>query len=259
LSRLEQALGARLLERTTRRVRPTAAGLELAQRARPLFEALDDAGAAVRAQQNVPRGRVRVSAARAFAHVCLLPLLARLAGEHPGLQFEVVLDARQLDFIEDDIDLAVREGPMRDSSLTARRIGTADVVLCAAPAYLHQRRAPRRLAELAQHDVIALSATNASTDLARLRDRDGARLRLSPRFRVNDVIGLRALAEHGAGIAALPDYVAAAGLANGTLVRVLPKLVLTRIPIHAVFPSRRHLPRRVAVVLDALSTLRAPR
>lgn len=259
LSRLEHALGARLLERTTRRVRPTAAGLELAQRARPLFEALDDAGAAVRAQQDAPHGRVRISAARAFAHVCLLPLLARLAAEHPGLQFELLLDARRLDFIEDDIDLAVREGPMQDSSLIARRIGTADVVLCAAPAYLHQRRAPRRLADLTQHALIALPSGNPSTDLGRLRDRDGTRLRLTPRFRINDVIGLRALAEHGAGIAALPDYVAAAGLASGTLVRVLPKLVLTRIPIHAVLPSRRHLPRRVAVVLDALSTLYARR
>jgi DNA-binding transcriptional LysR family regulator len=115
------------------------------------------------------------------------------------------------------------------------------------------------LAELAQHDLIALPAANARADLARLRDRDGTRLRLTPRFRLNDVIGLRTLAEQGAGIAALPDYVAAAGLASGALVRVLPKLVLTRIPIHAVYPSRRHLPRRVAVVLDALRALRAPR
>ena len=132
-------------------------------------------------------------------------------------------------------------------------------MLCAAPAYLHQRRAPRRLADLVQHDLIALPAANASTDLSRLRDRDGTRLRLTPRFRINDVIGLCALAEHGAGIAALPEYVAAPGLASGALVRVLPKLVLGRIPIHAVFPSRRHLPRRVAVVLEALSTLHAPR
>ncbi|MDX2167144.1 MAG: LysR family transcriptional regulator [Deltaproteobacteria bacterium] len=256
LSRLEQALGVRLLERTTRRVRPTAAGLELAQRARPLFEALDDAGAAVRAQQAAPSGRVRITAARAFAHLCLLPLLARLAAEHAGLEFEVLLDARRLDFVEDDIDLAVREGPLQDSSLTARRLGTAEVVLCAAPAYLRARRTPRQLADLEQHDLLALPSTRASADLARLRDRDGSRLRLTPRFRVNDVLALRTLAEQGAGIAALPDYVAAPGLASGALARVLPKLVLARLPIHAVYPSRRHLPRRVAVVLDGLSALR---
>lgn len=254
LSRLEQALGARLLERTTRSVRPTAAGLELAQRARPLFEALDEAGAAVRAQQTAASGRVRITAARAFAHLCLLPLLARLAGEHRGLEFEVLLDARRLDFVEDDIDLAVREGALQDSSLTARRLGTAEVGLYAAPAYVRARRAPRRLVDLEQHDLLALPA--GATDLARLRHRDGLRLRLAPRFRLNDVLGLRALAEQGAGIAALPDYVAAPGLASGGLARVLPTLVLARLPIHAVYPSRRHLPRRVAVVLEGLSALR---
>jgi LysR family transcriptional regulator, regulator for bpeEF and oprC len=256
LSRLEHALGARLLERTTRRVRPTAAGLELAQRARPLFEALDDAGAAVRAEQREIRGRVRITASRAFAHVCLLPLLARLTAQHAGLTFDVLIDARRLDFIEDDIDLAIREGRLQDSSLTARRLWSAAVVLCAAPAYLRQHRAPRRLAELAQHDVLALPVNSPSTDLARLRDADGRRLQLVPRFRVNDVLGLRALAEQGAGIAALPDYVATAAFAAGTLIRVLPRLTLTRLPIHAVYPSRRHLPQRVAVVLEALSAER---
>jgi DNA-binding transcriptional LysR family regulator len=256
LSRLEQALGARLLERTTRRVRPTAAGLELAQRARPLFEALDDAGATVRAQQQALRGRVRITAARAIAHVCLLPLLGRLAAEHPELEFDVLLDARRLDFIEDDVDLAIREGPLRDSSLTARRLWNAEVMLCAAPAYLRTRRPPRRLADLTQHDVLALPATNPAADLARLRDEQGARLQLTPRFRVNDVLGLRSLAEQGAGIAALPDYVAAPALASGTLTRVLPRHVLTRLPVHVVYPSRRHLPRRVAVVLEALRDLR---
>ena len=255
LSRLEHALGARLLERTTRRVRPTAAGLELAQRARPLFEALDDAGAAVRAQQQALRGRVRITAARAFALACLLPLLARLAAEHPELEFDVLLDARRLDFIEDDVDLAIREGPLHDSSLTARRLRTADVMLCAAPAYLRGRHLPRRLADLAQHDLLALPAANPRSDLARLRDERGARLQLTPRFRVNDVLALRGLAEQGAGIAALPDYVAAPALASGALTRVLPRLVLARLPIHAVYPSRRHLPRRVAVVLEALRSL----
>lgn len=256
VARLEQALGARLLERTTRRVRPTPAGLELAERARPLFQALDEVGDVVRAQQTAPSGRVRITAARAFAHLCLLPLLARLARAQRELEFEVLLDARRLDFVEDDVDLAVREGALRDSSLTARRLGTAAVVLCAAPAYLGARGAPRRLADLERHALLALPASNAGTDLTRLRDRDGSRLRLTPRFRVNDVLALRALAEHGAGIAALPDYVAAPALASGALTRVLPTLVLARLPIHVVYPSRRHLPRRVAVVLEALREVR---
>jgi DNA-binding transcriptional LysR family regulator len=252
LSRLEGVLGARLLERTTRRVRPTAAGLELVQRARPLFEAFEEASAAVRALQTTIRGRVRISAARAFGHVCLLPLLSRLAAEHEGLAFDVLLDARRLDFIEDEIDLAIREGPLEDSSLIARRLGSVEVVLCAAPAYLRRRPPPRTLDDLGRHDLLAVPASGPTTDLSRLRGSSGERLGLEPRIRVNDLLALRALAEDGAGIAFLPDYVAGPALQRGTLARVLPRTSLMHVPMHAVYPSRRHLPRRVCLVLDAL-------
>lgn len=252
LARLEEALGARLLERTTRRVRPTAAGLALYQRAQPLLEALDEAGVAVRDLQTAVRGRVRLSASRAYGRVCVVPVIARLAAEHPELEIDLVLDARRLDFIEDDLDLAVREGPLPDSSLTARKIGNAAVGLYAAPAYLARRRPPRSLEELAQHDVLAVPASGPASDLRALRGRSGKRLGLVPRFRVNDLLALADLAERGAGIAILPDYAAAPALGRGALVPVLPRTTLTRLPLHAVYPNRRHLARRVQVVLDAL-------
>jgi DNA-binding transcriptional LysR family regulator len=252
LSRLEAALGARLLERTTRRVRPTAAGQALVQRTRPLFEAFDEAGAAVRDLQTDVRGRVRVSASRAWGRLRLMPIVARLALAHPHLEIDVVLDARRLDFVDDDVDLAVREGPLADASWTARRLGSFAVHLYASPAYGARRRFPRALEDLRHHDVLAVPPAGPASDLAALRGRAGRRLGLVPRIRVNDLIGLADLAESGAGIAVLPDYVAAPGVARGTLVRVLPRTTLARLPLHAVFPSRRHLPRRVQIVLDAL-------
>lgn len=252
VSRLETAFGARLLERTTRRVRATVAGLELTQRTRPLFEALDEAERAVRDQQSEIRGRVRISTSRGFAHACLLPVLSELAAAHPGLDFDVVLSARRLDFIEDEIDLAVREGPLDDSSLTARRLGTAEVLLCAAPAYLDRHGRPRSLDDLERHDLLVVPASGPASDIGRLRGRDGRRLRLAPRFRVNDLASLRDLAERGAGIAALPDYVARVAFDRGTLVRLLPRTVIARLPVHALYPSRRHVPPRVRVVLNAL-------
>jgi len=252
LSRLEDALGARLLERTTRSVRPTAAGLELVQRARPLFEAFDEATATVRDLQTEIAGRVRISASRAFGHACLLPILARLAAVHEKLEFDVLLSARRLDFIEDEIDLALREGPLEDSSLTARKLGSAAIVLCAASAYLERRGRPRSLDDLERHELLVVPPSGPASDIARLRGRNGRRLRLVPRFRVNDLIALRELAEAGAGIAALPDYVARPGLASGRLLRVLPRTTIARLPLHVVYPSRRHLPRRVQVVLEAL-------
>jgi DNA-binding transcriptional LysR family regulator len=252
LSRLESALGARLLERTTRRVRPTAAGLALVQRTRPLFEAFDEAGAAVRDLQTEVRGRVRISASRAYGRVRLVPLLARLVAEHPHLEVDVVLDARRLDFIEDDLDLAVREGSLPDSSLIARKLGEAPVGLFAAPAYLARRPAPRRLEDLTRHDLLALPRTLPANDVGAIRGRDGRRLGLVPRVRVNDLLALADLAESGAGIAALPAYVSAPLVARRTLVPVLPRTMLARIPISVVYPSARHLARRVRVVLAAL-------
>lgn len=252
ISRLEAALGARLLERTTRRIRATAAGHTLVQRARPLFEAFDEAGAAVRDLETDACGRVRVSASRAYGRIRLVPLIARLTATHPGLEVDLVLDARRLDFIEDDIDLAVREGPLADSSLVVRKLGEAAVQLYAAPAYLARHRRPRRLEDLRRHDLLALPPSGPTTDVAGLRGADGARLGLVPRVRVNDLLALVDLCERGAGIAVLPEYVAEPALDRRTLVRVLPATTLATIALHAVYPSRRHLPSRVRVVLDAL-------
>ena len=257
ISRLEAVLGARLLERTTRRVRPTAAGRALVQRTQPLFEAFDEAGAAVRELQTEVRGRVRLSASRAYGRVRLVPLVARLAAEHPHLDIDVVLDARRLDFIEDDLDLAVREGPLPDSSLMARKLGEVPVRLFAAPAYLERRPGPRTLEDLTRHDLLAVPPAGPASDVGALRGRDGRRLGLVPRVRVNDLLALADLAERGTGIAVLPEYVAAPAVARHTLVPVLPRTVLARIPVHVVYPSSRHLPRRVQVVLAALEKEKA--
>ncbi len=252
LSRLEQVLGARLLERSTRRVRPTAAGAALVQRVQPLFEAFDEAGATVRDLQTAVRGRVRISASRAFGRLVVMPVIARLTAVHPELELDVVLDARRLDFFEDDLDLAVREGPLADSSLTARKLGEGAVGLYAAPGYRSAHGVPRRLEDLRRYDLLAVPASGPASDLAALRDARGRKLGLAPRVRVNDLLAIADLAEQGAGIAVLPDYVAAPAVRRRRLVPVLPRLTLTRIPIHAVYPSRRHLARRVQVVLDAL-------
>ncbi len=162
--------------------------------------------------------------------------------------------SRRLDFIEDGIDLAIREGALADSSLTARKLGTISIELYASPAYLERCGRPRRLEDLQRHDLLAVPASGPATDLAELRGRKGRRLDLAPRFRINDLLALADLAEQGEGIAALPRYVAKPGVARETLIRVVPRATLARLPLHAVYPSRRHLPRRIEVVLDLLRT-----
>jgi DNA-binding transcriptional LysR family regulator len=253
ISRLEESLGVRLLERTTRQIRPTDAGLELSQRTRPLFEAFAEASAAIREHRHEIRGRVRISTSPALGRTRVLPVLAALAAEHQGLDFDIVLTGKKLDFFEDELDLAVREGALEDSSLAARRLSASRVMLCASPAYVKQRGRPRALENLADHDLLLVPAAESLRDLPELRALLRGRRRLEPRFRINDLFALKDLAEAGAGIAALPDYVAASCVAAGTLVHLLPRAKIAEIPIHALYPSRRHLPRRLSVVLDALS------
>jgi len=245
ITRLEEALGARLLVRTTRRVRPTPAGRELYQRARPLFEAFEQAASSVGSREREIAGLVRISASPAFGRARLLPALAELATVHPGLRFDVVLAANRLDFIEDELDLAVREGPLPDSSLTVRKLREARVILCAAPSYLARSGHPRRLSDLSRHAMLMLPNTAVPPGLRR-------RIPAEPRFQVNDLFSLRQLAEAGAGIAPLPDYAAEESVERGTLRCVLPRLIIARIPMSVVYPGRRLLSRRVQVVIEAL-------
>lgn len=248
LARLEELLGARLFERTTRKVRPTLAGLELCQHARPLFESFEDAARAVKELGLHVGGRLRVSAAPALGRAVLMPVLCALSKQHPDLRFEITLTGRLLHFVEDDIDLAIREGALADSSLVARLLFVARVGLYASSTYVKERGAPRSIADLARHDVVTLPRPQRGVGLHPAV----ARLALHPRFQVDDLASVMALAEAGAGIAPLPDYLARRALAAGSLVRVLKRTDIARIPVHAVYPSRRHLPRRVQVVIDAL-------
>jgi DNA-binding transcriptional LysR family regulator len=252
ISRLEESLGVRLLERTTRSVRATGAGRELYQRVRPLFEAFADAEAALRAQQGEIAGLVRVSAAPALGRACVLPVLSDLANVHPKLSFDVVLTGRRLDFFEDGIDLAIREGELSDSTLTAQRLGTSDVLLYAAPDYLRRRGRPRRLEELPRHDLLALPLAGAQASRLRTQHPALHGLKLNARFQVDDLLALQELAVSGMGIAALPDYLARAALTAGQLTEVLPRTLVMRIPLHVVYPSRRHLSQRLVTVIDAL-------
>lgn len=252
LARLEEALGVRLVERTTRRVRATDAGGALVHRVRPLFEALGEAEDEVRAQDEAPSGRVRVSATPAFGRACLVPCLADLAGQYPGIDFEVVLTGRRLDFVEDDLDLAVREGPLRDSALVARRLGHSAVWACAAPQYLARNRRPRRLEDLARHDLIVVPAAGPATDVSQLRGPGGKRLDLVPKFVVDDLVSVVDLAERGCGIALLPDYLAEPARIAGRLVRLLPRARITELPISLLYPERRYVARRIRLVRDAM-------
>jgi LysR family transcriptional regulator for bpeEF and oprC len=251
LSRLEAQLGARLMHRTTRKARPTDAGMALYHRCRHLFDALDEAEEAVRSLTAKLTGTLRVTATPAFGRMHLVPALAEFAGNHPDIDFELRLTGRQLDLVDEGVDVAIREGKLTDSGLIATKLGEFGIALCAAPSYLARKAAPQTTADLAHHDFLSIRSRTLEADLMPPA-LDGGRIELKSRFRVNDLYSLRELALAGCGIAALPAYMIGELVTEGRLVRVLEDVELPRIPVTALCPDRRYQPNRVRVLLSFL-------
>lgn len=250
---LEARLGTRLLERTTRHVRLTAAGEGFLRGCREALAALRDAESLALDATAVVRGPLRVSAPPAWSRAVLVPLLAELVRAHPELSFELLLVERYVDLVEEGVDVALRLGPLRASSLTARRIDGGRFVLCAAPSYLRRKAAPRSVADLARHDALVLTTSNERRRWP-FRER-GRAVAFEPRGRIaaNDVGLLREAAVAGQGVTVLPSYLVATDLREGRLVELLPRARLPRLDVFALLPSRRHVPRKARVFVDALA------
>ena len=253
LTRLENDLGIRLLERSTRKVRATSAGREMYKKTRELFEGLEEAVDFVVNAEATVSGRVRISSTPTYGRASLIEFLTKLCKEYPLLKFDLMLTEKNVDFFEDDVDIAIREGPLQDSSLRAREIGTSRVILCASPSYLAEHCPPSSIADLIHHQLLMIPKSGPGMHPSRWFDRAGFGGKISPRIIVNDLHAMRELAEAGVGIAGLPVYLIEEALEQGALVQVLADIAEIKIPINAVYPSKRHMPGRVRLVLDALS------
>ncbi|HEY4316767.1 MAG TPA: LysR family transcriptional regulator [Herbaspirillum sp.] len=251
LAALEDRVGARLVERTTRRLAPTRLGLELAARARGLLADYGDlAGSA--AMQPL-RGLLRVTAPTQFGRRHVAPLVDRFLDAFPTMQVELVLNDRNLDMIDEGIDVAVRIGDLPDSSLVARKVGAVSRVLVASPAYLAARGMPRRPKELAAHDTIFSAIWSGPREWRFQGVGGGGResvVRLAPRFTVNDVEAQILAVRAGRGIARLLSYQVADDLDAGRLVRIMQEYEAPPIPVHVVTGGGRHMAPKVRAFVD---------
>ena len=261
LAALEDRVGARLIERTTRRMTPTEAGRTLAAQARALLGNYADA---VRDAAEAPaRGTLRITAPVVFGRRHVMPLVATFLDANPAVTVDLVLADRNLDLVDESLDAAIRIGPLADSTLLARRVGEVRRVLVASPSYLAARGAPRTPADLAAHDAI-FSASRPMPLEWRFRDGPRTRIvRLAPRLLVNEVEAALVAARIGRGIAMALSYQVADDLAAGTLVRLLPDYEPPPMPVQLVTPGGRHMASRIRAFLDhaaqALGTLQAIR
>ncbi len=249
---LEERLGARLLNRTTRRVALTEMGAAYRERARALLAEVEAAEAAVTRLQEAPRGTLRLNAPLEFGRTHLAGPLADFAAAHPALQVHVDLTDRFVDLVEEGYDLAVRIAALTDSSLVARRLAPCRRVLCASPTYLAVHGAPRRPEELRGHEGIDYAHT-----LGREWPFRAARGRVTvsvpARLRTNNGELMRRLALAGLGVALLPTFTVADDLRAGRLVEVLPGQLDADTTISAVYPHRRLLEPKVRLLVDHLA------
>ncbi len=252
LTRLEDRLGVRLLHRTTRRLTLTEEGRALFERARTSLAELDEAEAAVGHVQGTPRGRLRVSLPVLFGHRFVAPLAARFAAENPRVTVDLAFDDRKVDLVDEGFDLAVRVGVDDDPTLTARRLGSTQVLTVASPDYLCGTAPIAHPRDLAAHEVLLLSSEVAGASWRFKGPDDEVDVALTPtRFAANSGFALREAALLGLGVARLPDFMVGEDVASGALVRLLTPWERT-LTVAAVYPPGRHLAPKVRRFVDFL-------
>lgn len=249
---LEEHLGARLIQRTTRSLALTEDGRDLLAHARRVLDAAEEAEAAVGHQRGAPRGLVRLATPSVFGRLYIAPRLGRLLERYPELSLELHVSDRPQDLVAEGIDLAVRAATAADSSLIARRIGSSSRITVAAASYLDRHDEPRHPEELAGHSCIPFLQHASPFDWHFDGPGGEVTVRVSGRFSSDGSEAVREAVLAGIGFAVLPGWYFAEELLSGEVRAVLPGWQPPRIGLNAVYPSRRHLPQRTRAVIDFL-------
>lgn len=260
VSQLERELGVRLLERTTRALSLTEIGREFFERAVGILASVEDAERVVQKAQGEPRGTLKLTCGVEFGMIAVSGWIDRYLVRHPQVRVDVDFTGRLVDMVHEGFDLAVRLGPLADSSLAARRLGELHYGLFAAPAYLARRGAPEQPQALDAHDVLAFAGGSHQATWSLSDGQQHERVVLAPRLKANNVFAVRDAALAGLGVAQLPLIVAADAVQSGRLEPVLARWSPPAVPVHAVFASARYLTPKVRSFIDlALEAMQALR
>jgi DNA-binding transcriptional LysR family regulator len=253
IAQLEQDLGVRLLHRTTRKLHLTDAGTAFHNRVSRALADIDEATNATADLQRELRGSIRVTAPVDIGVWAVAGIVARFTRRHPGVDIQVRLSSRIVDLVMENVDLAVRAGPVHDENLIARRAGNLELALYASARYIARRGMPASLADVEQHECIRL-LTDAGTLAWKLTSISGQERTIEPRGGVSadDISFVKKAALAGAGIVLLPTFIVAREERAGKLIRVLPDWRIAGAPLNIAYPSARYVPQRVVVFRDYL-------
>ena len=251
ITQLENDLKVQLVARTTRRISPTDTGIEYYDQAKQLLADLANLELSIKERHHQLQGKLRLSVPMTFGETTLMPFLASFRRSHPGLEFDIVLSDRYVRVVEEGFDAAIRIGQLEDSSLIAVRIGAISMHLCCSPDFYAANKRAIDHQKFQQLPFIA----DTNTRYRQLED-SGITIRHQQRacISVNSALAAATLAREGAGIALCPSFAVSADLHAGRLVELSTDGANTVVPVHLLYPHRKHLSSRISAMAEALKT-----
>lgn len=250
IEKLEQRLGARLFQRSTRKMRLTEAGEEYFRACEPLVNGLEQANYTLSESAETPKGHIRISSGGAWVAQVVSPVLTEFLSLHPEVSIHLDFTSREVDLIKEGYDLAIRFGKLADSSLTARKLASRRLVVCGAPDYLKRAGAPQHPNQLDRFQCLA-----GHTDHWRFQwDGQSLLVRANGRFRCGNPIALASAAQRGLGLIYVPYFYVADHLKSGQLVSVLEPYVAQDKASWLIYPSHDYLPQATRMLIQHILT-----
>ena len=253
VQRLEERLGIRLLNRTTRRLSMTEAGAAYYRHCTRILAEAEAAEQAASALQREPRGTLRISAPDSFGWMHVAPAVPDFLRRYPELSVDIALSPAYVNLVDEGLDLAIRIGMLEDSPLVVRKLAPSRLVACATPAYLKEHGVPREPGDLAKHNCLCTSLLPWGGEWRLAGKRGEVRVAVGGSFRSNNAETLRAATLDGVGIAVLPTWAVAEPLRSGALRRVLDAWEPPASTIYAVYPGKRLMSMKVRAFVDHLA------
>jgi DNA-binding transcriptional LysR family regulator len=258
LSVLESGLGVALVRRTTRRVTLTPQGREYFNQCREPLTLIQEAERVLTQAQRKPEGTLTISVPVILGQEPFLDFISGFLKEHTKVRIDLLITNLFLDPVAENIDVAIRFGELEDSSVVATKVGRSVRYVVATPEYLKGRKLPAGPDELKLHDCVMLNAKHNETDWDLVSGRSKARVHVSGPISSRDFNSVSTFVLRGHGVGLLPSTYCDEALARGSLVRLLPKWTSPQIPVFAVYPSRKFMPSRLRVFLEALAAWKSP-
>ena len=258
ITRMEQRLGSRLFNRTTRKLHLTEGGQKFLSHCIEILHSVEEAEETLLDDQHVPKGRLTVNSSPGFARHQLMPYLPKFISKYPQLDLNLQLTGEKADLIKEDIDVAIRLGQLKDSNLIARKLGECQRIICASPAYIRKHGVPERPSDLKQHNCLSLSTNPVFNQWRFSNGQKKQTISITGNFVTDTVDAIHYLVLKGHGIARLSEFMIGKDVKKGKLVPLLENHHNEMQQIHIVYPHRQHIPAKTKLFIEYLLDIFVP-